>query len=414
MTPTTMTRTRLPREERMEQTLRVAHALFAERGYGPVTMDEVAAAVGVTKPLLYNYFGNKERLYLACMEPGGDALVAAVVGAVERTSTPEEALRSGIHAFFGFVDQDRASWRVIFDETPPIESGIARGVGEYRARITDLVGGGLARAALAALARGGRRAVGRAVGRRRGARALVAPHGSPHRERDGRVADPGGRARARRSRCCRSQDGSYPRTRIPSEAGRARAVGCMVSSVRRVAVIGGNRIPFARSDSVYAHASDQDMLTASLDGLIDRFQLQGEQLGEVVAGAVLKHPRDRDLTREAVLSSRLAPETPGYDVQQACGTGLEAVVLVANKIALGQIDAGIAGGVDTTSDAPLALNEDLRKILLELNRTPSPSGRLRVLTRVRPGQVVPETEGVRSGAEGSRGGGASSIRCLSG
>jgi AcrR family transcriptional regulator len=139
MTPTTMTRTRLPREERMEQTLRVAHALFAERGYGPVTMDEVAAAVGVTKPLLYNYFGNKERLYLACMEPGGDALVAAVVGAVERTSTPEEALRSGIHAFFGFVDQDRASWRVIFDETPPIESGIARGVGEYRARITDLV-----------------------------------------------------------------------------------------------------------------------------------------------------------------------------------------------------------------------------------------------------------------------------------
>jgi acetyl-CoA C-acetyltransferase len=163
-----------------------------------------------------------------------------------------------------------------------------------------------------------------------------------------------------------------------------------VSSVRRVAVIGGNRIPFARSDSAYAHASDQDMLTASLDGLIDRFQLQGEQLGEVVAGAVLKHPRDRDLTREAVLSSRLAPETPGYDVQQACGTGLEAVVLVANKIALGQIDAGIAGGVDTTSDAPLALNEDLRKILLELNRTPSASGRLRLLTRVRPGQVVPE------------------------
>src|SRR5271155_79339 len=125
VSPTTITRSRLPREERMEQTLRVAHALFAERGYGPVTMDEVAAAVGVTKPLLYNYFGNKERLYLACMEPAGDALLEAVVGAVERTSTPLDALRSGIHAFFAFVDQDRSSWRVLFDETQPLEGGIA-------------------------------------------------------------------------------------------------------------------------------------------------------------------------------------------------------------------------------------------------------------------------------------------------
>jgi AcrR family transcriptional regulator len=132
-------RTRLSREERMEQTLRAAHALFAERGYGPVTMDEVAGAVGVTKPLLYNYFGNKERLYLACMEPAGDALVAAVVGAVERTSTPLDALRSGIHAFFEFVDQDRSSWRVLFDETLPTEGGIARRVGEYRTGIAELV-----------------------------------------------------------------------------------------------------------------------------------------------------------------------------------------------------------------------------------------------------------------------------------
>jgi len=139
----TTPRTRLPREARMEQTLQVAHALFAERGYGPVTMDEVAAAVGVTKPLLYNYFGNKERLYLACMEPGGDALVAAVVGAVERTSTPDAALRAGIHAFFDFVDQDRGSWRVLFDETLPTEGGIARRVSEYRARIADLVAAAL-------------------------------------------------------------------------------------------------------------------------------------------------------------------------------------------------------------------------------------------------------------------------------
>jgi AcrR family transcriptional regulator len=123
----------------MEQTLETAHALFAERGYGPLTMDEVAAAVGVTKPLLYNYFGNKERLYLACMEPAGDALLEAVVGAVERTSTPQEALRSGIHAFFEFVDRDRDSWRVLFDETLPSEGGIARRVAEYRTRIAELV-----------------------------------------------------------------------------------------------------------------------------------------------------------------------------------------------------------------------------------------------------------------------------------
>jgi len=158
---------------------------------------------------------------------------------------------------------------------------------------------------------------------------------------------------------------------------------------RPVAVVGGNRIPFARSSSVYAHASNQDMLTATLDGLVDRFSLAGERLGEVAGGAVLKHSRDRDLTRESVLGTRLAPETPAYDVQQACGTGLEAAILVANKIALGQIDAGIACGADTTSDAPIALNEDLREILLDVNRERSTAGRLRQLTRVRPGHVVP-------------------------
>ncbi len=161
-------------------------------------------------------------------------------------------------------------------------------------------------------------------------------------------------------------------------------------NARRVAVLGGNRIPFARSNGSYAEASNHDMLTAALDGLVERFGLEGELLGEVAAGAVLKHPRDRDLTREAVLSTRLAPQTPGYDVQQACGTGLEAAVLVANKIALSQIDAGIAGGADTTSDAPLALGEDLRKLLLELNRTHDARGRLRTLARLRPRQIVPE------------------------
>ena len=163
----------------------------------------------------------------------------------------------------------------------------------------------------------------------------------------------------------------------------------MNTQTRKVAVVGGNRIPFARSNSVYSQASNQDMLTAALDGLIDRYGLQGETLGEVAGGAVLKHSRDRDLTRESVLSTRLAAETPAYDVQQACGTGLETTILVANKIALGQIDAGIACGVDTTSDAPIALNEDLRETLLEVNRERSTMGKLKTLTKVRPGHIVP-------------------------
>jgi acetyl-CoA C-acetyltransferase len=158
---------------------------------------------------------------------------------------------------------------------------------------------------------------------------------------------------------------------------------------RRVAVIGGNRIPFARSNSVYSRASNQDMLTAALDGLVSRYSLEGETLGEVAGGAVLKHSRDRDLTRESVLGTRLAAETPGYDVQQACGTGLETTILVANKIALGQIDAGIACGADTTSDAPIGLNEGLREVLLDANREKSTFGRVKQLTRVRPSHVVP-------------------------
>ena len=163
----------------------------------------------------------------------------------------------------------------------------------------------------------------------------------------------------------------------------------MIDKPRRVAIVGGNRIPFARSNSHYKHASNQDMLTTAIDGLVTRFGLEGERMGEVAAGAVLKHSRDFNLAREAVLGSRLAAETPAYDVQQACGTGLESTILVANKIALGQIDCGIAGGVDTTSDAPIAINDDLREILLEANRARSNAGRLRALTKVRPGHVVP-------------------------
>lgn len=154
------------------------------------------------------------------------------------------------------------------------------------------------------------------------------------------------------------------------------------NTVRRVAIIGGNRIPFTRSNGAYFTASNTDMFTAALNGLVERFNLQGQRLGEVVAGAVLKHSRDFNMTRECVLNTALAPETPAYDIQQACGTGLQAAFLVANKIALGQIEVGIAGGVDTTSDAPIAFGDGLRKALLELNIAKTAKDRLKALTKI--------------------------------
>ncbi|MEU7788669.1 MULTISPECIES: acetyl-CoA C-acetyltransferase [unclassified Amycolatopsis] len=160
-------------------------------------------------------------------------------------------------------------------------------------------------------------------------------------------------------------------------------------AVRKVAIIGGNRIPFARSNGPYAKASNQDMLTAAIDGLVSRFSLQGEVIGEVAAGAVLKHSKDFNLARESVLGSKLSPATPAADVQMACGTGLQAIVNVANKIALGQIDSAIAGGVDTTSDAPLAVNEDLRQILIQLNSAKTLGDRLKLVAKIRPGHIVP-------------------------
>ncbi len=162
-----------------------------------------------------------------------------------------------------------------------------------------------------------------------------------------------------------------------------------MTQLRRVAIVGGNRIPFARSNTVYATTSNQEMLTAALEGLIERYKLHGEIIGEVVAGAVLKHSRDFNLTRECVLGSRLAPQTPAYDIQQACGTGLEAAILVANKIALGQIDSAIAGGVDTTSDAPIGVNEGLRKILLQANRAKNTGDKVKALLQIRPHHLAP-------------------------
>ena len=159
---------------------------------------------------------------------------------------------------------------------------------------------------------------------------------------------------------------------------------------RRVAVIGGSRIPFARSDGPYAQESNQTMLTAALGGLVERFGLEGQQVGEFVAGAVLKHSRDFNLARETVLGSALDPRTPAYDIQQACGTGLQAVVAAANKIALGAVDSAIAGGSDTTSDAPLGVNDELRGLLLAARRAKSTRARIAALAGVRPRHLVPD------------------------
>ena len=160
-------------------------------------------------------------------------------------------------------------------------------------------------------------------------------------------------------------------------------------ALRRAVVVGGNRIPFARAGGKYARSSTQDMLTAALDGLSARFGLAGEQIGEVAAGAVLKHSKDFNLTREAVLGSALSPETPAYDVQQACATGMETVVGLSNKIRLGQIDSAIAGGVDSASDAPIVVSEPLRHILLDLNRAKTPQQKLAAVARLRPGHLAP-------------------------
>ncbi|PYI66273.1 acetyl-CoA C-acetyltransferase [Arthrobacter livingstonensis] len=160
--------------------------------------------------------------------------------------------------------------------------------------------------------------------------------------------------------------------------------------IRKAVIVGGNRIPFARSGGAYAHASNQDMLTAALDGLVARFGLQDEAIGEVAAGAVLKHSRDFNLTREAVLGSALSATTPAYDLQQACATGMEAVIGLSNKIKLGQINSAIAGGVDSASDAPIAVSEGLRTILLDLNRAKSLTDKVKILGRIRPKDLSPD------------------------
>jgi acetyl-CoA C-acetyltransferase len=161
------------------------------------------------------------------------------------------------------------------------------------------------------------------------------------------------------------------------------------SAVRRVAIIGGVRIPFARSYTAYAKASNQDMLTAVFRAVVERYKLQGQRLGDVAAGAVIKHPRDYNLTRECVLSSGLDPQTPGVDVQRACGTSLEAAILIGNKIALGQIDSGMAGGTDSISDAPIVYPRSYQQLLLASARGRSFSQRVAPWLKLRPKHFKP-------------------------
>ena len=166
------------------------------------------------------------------------------------------------------------------------------------------------------------------------------------------------------------------------------------SRVRRVAIVGGSRIPFARAHGAYARVGNQDMLTASFKALVDRFGLRGEVLGDVIAGAVMKHSSQWNLVRECVLGCGLAPETPGLDLQRACGTSLEAAILVANKIALGQVDCGIAGGVDTVSDAPIVYGREYQQLLLESYRGKSFGKRVKPWLRLRPRHFKPVLPGV--------------------
>ncbi|MFD4458597.1 acetyl-CoA C-acetyltransferase [Nocardia sp. NPDC058480] len=169
---------------------------------------------------------------------------------------------------------------------------------------------------------------------------------------------------------------------------------------RPVAIVGGNRIPFARSDKAYAKASNQDMFTAAIDGLVSRFGLQGERLGMVVGGAVLKRVGEHSLVRESVLGSKLSPYTPAHDLQLACGTGLQSIVTVGDAIALGRIESGIGGGADTTSDAPIGVSEDMREWMLTANRARTTKDKLKLVGQLRPSMLgieIPKNAEPRTG-----------------
>jgi len=158
---------------------------------------------------------------------------------------------------------------------------------------------------------------------------------------------------------------------------------------RRVAVVGGSRIPFCRSHTAYKNCTNQDLMVAALSGIVIRFDLRGQVMGDVALGAVIKHSSDWNLARECVIDSGLSLRTPGVDLQRACGTSLEAAIMVANKIALGQIEAGIAGGTDTVSDAPVVYPDEYRQLLFEIHRARTPLQRFLPMTKFRPKHLKP-------------------------
>ena len=168
----------------------------------------------------------------------------------------------------------------------------------------------------------------------------------------------------------------------------------MQQSIRKVAVVGGSRIPFCRSNTLYADLGNLEMLTAALTGLVDRFNLGGVHIDEVVGGAVVSHSRDWNLAREAVLGTKLAPTTPGITMIQACGTGLQAAMGIAAKIAIGEIDSGIACGSDTTSDAPIVVSRPLAKRLVAAQQARSFGQRLAAFKGFSPRELVPQPPSV--------------------
>ena len=168
----------------------------------------------------------------------------------------------------------------------------------------------------------------------------------------------------------------------------------MANTPRRVAVLGGTRIPFARANGAYTEAGNQQMLTAAMTALVDRFQLKGQKIGEVAAGAVIKHSRDWNLARECTLGSGLDPTTPAYDLQRACGTSLSAVAQLANRIAQGEIDCAIAGGADSASDIPLSYSPGLQRAVLSLARNKSWTGKVASIGHLRPRDLAPKAPGI--------------------
>ncbi|MFD6398459.1 acetyl-CoA C-acetyltransferase [Nocardia sp. NPDC060249] len=193
---------------------------------------------------------------------------------------------------------------------------------------------------------------------------------------------------------------SKARSATPKASTAKTSTAKAAKTQRPIAIVGGNRIPFARSDKAYAKASNQDMFTAALDGLVSRFGLQGERLGMVVGGAVLKKVGEHSLIRESVLGSKLSPYTPAHDLQLACGTGLQSIVTVGDAIALGRIESGIGGGADTTSDAPIGVSEDMREWMLTANRARTTKDKVKLVGQLRPSMLgieIPRNAEPRTG-----------------